>query len=85
MDKSMLSNMLKIYVNEEKSKLDKKEITSINLRNVNMSLIKEIFGAKDNLDLNGWQGDYWFNTEDGYFVSGCMYDGTATISIDEEE
>ncbi|XZN14464.1 hypothetical protein ACSW9O_15465 (plasmid) [Clostridium perfringens] len=71
------------YIESEKEKLDKGEVENINLKFVNPSLIEEVFGDMENLELNGWESDYWFNN-DKYRVFGCMYYGTANISLTQD-
>ena len=71
---------------QEREKLVSGEVDKLRLEGVCPSYVESVFGDfEDSLDLNGWQGDYWAKTDDGFTVSGCMYYGTATITITEEE
>lgn len=74
------------YLRIEKDKLDSGEVEYLNLKGVYASAIEEVFGESesDDVDFNGWQGDYWYKT-DRYEISGCMYYGTATIELRNEE
>lgn len=72
------------YIVDEFAKLKRGQATTIDLVNVSPKIIEEATGLSLIIEeQNGWQGDYWGKIED-YEVSGCMYDGTASISIPEE-
>lgn len=52
----------------------------VTLKGVFPSVIEDVIGDfEDELELNGWQGDYWTGNSE-YKVSGCMYYGDATIT-----
>jgi len=45
-------------------------------------------GYKDrgDMDINGWQGDYWQKWTKGkeiLYISGCMYDATVSLLFEE--
>ncbi|PGA05578.1 hypothetical protein [Bacillus mycoides] len=75
-----MENAIKIYIESELKKLDNGEVKSVELEGVYPSVLESILGKFEELDTNGWQVDYWTNTE-RYKVSGCMYYGKATISL----
>lgn len=80
-----MEDKIKKYMNKEKDKLVSGKVSELNLQGVCPLYIESVFGDfEDTLDLNGYEGDYWGSTEDGFTVSGCMYRGTATISLEEE-
>ena len=74
-------------IKDEITKLFNGEVNEVEIIGTYPSLVitilKEI-GAdvSDDMDTNGWQGDYWVNLEYNnkiYAIDGCMYYGTATI------
>lgn len=77
----MITSLILENVYFEKKQLDNKEVDKIVLNNVYPSLLEDIFGEGE-LDVNGWQGDYWWSNED-YRVFGTMYYGTAEIKRNE--
>ncbi|KMP65148.1 MULTISPECIES: hypothetical protein [Bacillus cereus group] len=79
-----MESAIKSYIESELKKLDNREVKSIELEGVYPSVLQSILGTFGELDTNGWQADYWTNTE-RYEVSGCMYYGKATISLREGE
>lgn len=79
----MIVENTKKYIKEQKELLDSGKVQEVNLVGVWLKLIEHYFGDSDNIDFNGWQGDYWFSNEQ-YEVYGCMYNATATIRIKGE-
>lgn len=73
------------YMTKEREKLVRGEVDELDLEGVCPRYIGEVFGRLDSLDLNGWEGDYWANAEGGFCVSGCMWDGSATITLEEKD
>lgn len=81
-----MEETIKKYMKQEREKLVRGEVDKLRLEGVCPSYVVSVFGGfEDSLDLNGWQGDYWGETDEGFTVTGCMYYGTATITITEEE
>lgn len=70
---------------QEIMKLNKNN-PEINLVNVSPKSIVTAFGDIDwdTYEIDGWDCDYWFSSG-AYSVHGCMYTGTASISINTEE
>lgn len=80
-----MENKIKEYMTEQRDRLVSGEVDSLELEGVCPSYVESVFGDfEGTLDLNGWQGDYWAKTDDGFTVEGCMYYGTATITLEEE-
>ncbi len=79
-----MESAIKSYIESELKKLDNGEVKSVELTGVYPSVLESILGDLGEVDTNGWQADYWTNTE-RYEVSGCMYYGKATISLREGE
>lgn len=78
----MTSNQIKEKLKELKSVHDKISLTDVCPR-----AISDAIGGIhwDTYETNGWDGDYWFSN-DTYTVFGTMFEGTATISlVDNEE
>lgn len=72
-----MKDQIKDYIRERIEGLESGE--QISLQGVYPQVIEEVIGDfEDELDLNGWQGDYWTGNSE-YEVSGCMYYGNATI------
>lgn len=76
-----MENQIREYVKKELAKLDG-DVKSIKLTGVTASILSDLIEGWDwsEADTNGWQVDYWLTT-DKYDISGCMYDGTATITL----
>jgi len=79
----MMEEQIKAYVRAELNKLSN-GVKAVNLTGVYPSILDIIIEGFDwsEAETNGWQVDYWLTT-DKYDVSGCMYYGTATISLKE--
>lgn len=71
------------YIEEEKNKLDTREVKELRLELVNPSVLQEVFGETEEFDVHEWEGNYSFDTEK-YTVYGTMYDGTATVELRED-
>lgn len=78
-----MEEQIREYVKTELAKLGG-DVTSIDLKGVTVDILSNLIKGWDwsEADTNGWQVDYWLTT-DKYDVSGCMYYGTATISLKE--
>ncbi|UGO46131.1 hypothetical protein PQE74_gp048 [Bacillus phage vB_BanS_Chewbecca] len=76
-----MENQIREYVKTELTKLGG-DVTSIKLTGVSASILSDLIEGWDwsEADTNGWQVDYWLKT-DKYDIEGCMYDGTATITL----
>lgn len=79
-----MKEQIKEYIKKEISQLENGKATSIKLSNVCPSDLESVIGELEDLDFNGWQGDYWGKTDE-YSVFGTMYYGTVTISLKTEE
>lgn len=76
----MDKNKIVEYIREQVSNL--KEGESVKLECVSPSLIQTALGEfTGEMDTNGWQADYW-NKIDNYIISGTMYYGTATVTLE---
>ena len=71
------------YLKQKKDLLDSGEVGAISLKYVYPALLEEVFGDLEDLDLNGWQCDYWCSNDE-YEVFGTMYYGTATVTKRED-
>ncbi|QOV08390.1 hypothetical protein Kirov_191 [Bacillus phage Kirov] len=76
-----MENQIRAYVREELAKLSS-ENRVVNLTGVYPSLLEIMIDGFDwsEADTNGWQLDYWLET-DKYEISGCAYYGKATIEL----
>jgi hypothetical protein len=75
-----MEDKIKEYIKSEISKLSD-NVKSVKLKGVYPDVLEEVLGGFTNeMETNGWQVDYWVNAGK-YSVSGCMYYGTATISL----
>ncbi|HSQ89789.1 hypothetical protein [Romboutsia sp.] len=75
-----MASRIKEYIEKEVKGLTKSG-DSVSLKGVYPSAIEDVVGDfVDSLDLNGWQGDYWAESDE-YKISGCMYYGTCTITL----
>jgi len=74
-----MREQLEKYVKSELKTLKYKG-DSVTLNNVYPSLLETIMGNFTPYELNGYDCDYWANT-DTYEISGCMRFGTAEIIL----
>ena len=73
-----MQEQIKKYIEEKIKGLKSGE--QVSLDDVCPKTIEEVIGKfEDELELNGWQGDYWTGNSE-YEVAGCMYDGDAVIT-----
>lgn len=72
----------KEVVLKQLEKLNNGEVQRISFKEISLNTIQEAIGEEfeDMSNINGWEVDYWFETEN-YRVSGSMYYGTSTISL----
>lgn len=73
-----MKEQIKEYIREKIKGLKSGE--QVSLDGVCPRTIEEVIGDfEDELDLNGWQGDYWTGNSE-FEVAGCMYDGDAVLT-----
>ncbi|HDR7066984.1 TPA: hypothetical protein QCW42_004090 [Bacillus cereus] len=75
-----MENVTRVYIKSELIRLDSGEVKNLTLKGVYPSVLEGVLGSFEDVETNGWQGDYWTKT-DKYEISGCMYYGKATISL----
>lgn len=73
-----MENNIKKYIMEEINKLKLKD-DQVDLKCVYPTIIESVIGILEDYDINGYECDYWGNTEE-YEVFGTMVNGTATIT-----
>lgn len=78
-----MKDQIKAYIKSEINRLLLGEVKSVELEGVSPSILEEVLGKFEDINTNGWQVDYWTQTNE-YKVSGSMYYGTATVSLENE-
>lgn len=76
-----MEEQIKDYVEAKLEEL-KNGAKEVRLKGVSPSILEDVISDFDwsEADTNGWQVDYWLKTSE-YEISGCMYEGTANISL----
>lgn len=79
-----MEEQIKKYIKSEVEKLDNGEVEKVDLKGVYPSVIFDSLGGFEpsEMDTNGWQVDYWVSNSK-YTIDGCMFYGTATITLTE--
>lgn len=72
------------YIKREVKRIEDGETKEVHLEGVYADCIEDVIGSMEDLDFNGWEGDYWGHT-DKYSVSGGMWYGDAIIRVREDE